>query len=194
MTRYNQTNTDSPIYWKLAHEFAARIREGAVEAGAALPTVRALAEERGIDRNTVTRAYALLAAWGLVTADGRRGTRVCMPPLPALAVLPPGAATLVRCAGSHDFCLDVLARLLRTRGVQLEAQPTGSTAGLEALAAGEAQIAGTHLLDDDGAGYNQSAVRRTLPGRDVRLVTLIERQQGLIVPRGTPLGLRAAQD
>jgi putative molybdopterin biosynthesis protein len=78
--------------------------------------------------------------------------------------------------------------------VRLELRPSGSSAGLLALAAGEAQLAGTHLLDDDGAGYNQSAVRRALPGRDVRLVTLVERQQGLIVPRGNPLGLRGAQD
>lgn len=194
MGRHHQAKADPPLYRKLAHEFAVRIREGALAPGDILPTVRALAEERGVDRNTVTRAYALLATWGLVTAAGRRGTRVRGPVLPALEVQPRGADTLVRCAGSHDFCLDVLARLLRLRGVRLEAQVIGSTAGLAALAAGKVQIAGTHLLDDDGVGYNQHAVLRMLPGRDVRLVTLIERQQGLIVPRGNPLRLCAVQD
>lgn len=185
---------DAPRYRQLADEFASRIRGGALTPGAALPTVRALAEERGVDRNTVNRAYGLLARWGLVTTGTRRGTRVRVPAPPTLADPSPGAETLVRCVSSHDFCLDVLARLLRPAGVRLDMRPAGSTAGLLALAAGEADLAGSHLLDDDGAGYNQSAVCRLLPGRDVRLVTLVERQQGLIVARGNPLGLRAVED
>lgn len=100
----------------------------------------------------------------------------------------------VRCVGSHDFCLDVLARHLRPVGVRLDVRPAGSTAGLLALAGGEADLAGTHLLDDDGSSYNQAAVRRLLPGRDLRLLTLVERQQGLIVPRNNPQGLRTVED
>jgi len=185
---------DAPLYQQVANEFAARIRDGSLAPGAALPTVRTLAEERNIDRNTVTRAYALLASWGLVTTNGRRGTRVRPLALPPLAAPDARADSVVRCVGSHDFCLDVLARLLRPAGVRLEARPTGSTAGLLALAAGEAHLAGAHLLDDDGLGYNQAAARRLLPGRDVRLVTLVERQQGLIVAHGNPLGLHTADD
>lgn len=187
MSRQNRTTGNVPIYRQLAHEFAACIREGKFAPGAALPTVRALADERGIDRGTVTRAYALLTAWDLVISEGRRGTRVCETTMPSGPTPSAESDTLVQCAGSHDFCLDVLARLLRPRGVQLATRPTGSTAGLVALAAGTVDIAGSHLLDDDGADYNHCAIRRTLPGRDVRLVTLIEREQGLIVPRATLL-------
>jgi putative molybdopterin biosynthesis protein len=193
MNHFSAPDEGQPLYRRLADEFAARISAGDLPAGSALPTVRALARERGVDRSTVSRAYALLSAAGLVATDGRRGTRVRQRPAP-----PPAAAereeTVVRCVGSHDFCLDVLARLLRPAGVRLKAQPAGSTAGLLALAAGEADVAGAHLLDDDGMGFNQSAVRRALPGRDVRLVTLVERQQGLIVPRGNPLHLRHVAD
>jgi hypothetical protein len=144
MSRQYRTTGDAPLYRQLAHEFAARILEGELAPGAALPTVRALADERGIDRGTVMRAYALLAAWDLVISEGRRGTCVRGTALPSEPAQPPGADNLVRCAGSHDFCLDVLARLLRPRGVRLTTRPTGSSAGLAALAAGTVDIAGSH--------------------------------------------------
>jgi putative molybdopterin biosynthesis protein len=70
----------------------------------------------------------------------------------------------------------------------------GSSAGLRALAAGRAQLAGSHLLDDDGIGYNRDAVDRLVPGRALRLLTLFEREQGLLVARGNPLGLRSMSD
>lgn len=42
----------------------------------ALPSVRALADELGVNRNTVVAAYRLLTQAGLVEARGRAGTRV----------------------------------------------------------------------------------------------------------------------
>jgi DNA-binding transcriptional MocR family regulator len=44
--------------------------------GDALPTVRSLAEDLGINKNTVVGAYRQLQQAGLVTADGRRGSIV----------------------------------------------------------------------------------------------------------------------
>jgi DNA-binding transcriptional MocR family regulator len=44
--------------------------------GDALPTVRSLAEDLGINKNTVVGAYRQLQHAGLVTADGRRGSIV----------------------------------------------------------------------------------------------------------------------
>lgn len=194
MEKDASTSTVGPIYQRLAEEFAARIAAGELAPGAALPTVRELARERGVDRNTVVRAYALLAAQGLVTSAGRRGTHVRAAAVPPRRQLAPNLGESLRYQGSHDFCLDVLAQRLGAIGVQMELHVTGSAAGLRALAAGLAELAGAHLLDDDGAGYNSSAVRRALPGRDVRLVTLVEREQGLIVPRGNPRGLRVVED
>jgi putative molybdopterin biosynthesis protein len=62
----------------------------------------------------------------------------------------------------------------------------GSQGGLVALRRGEAHLAGSHLLDPETGDYNVSAVRRYLPDTPVVLVTLVGRDQGLIVPRGNP--------
>ncbi|NTU83395.1 MAG: GntR family transcriptional regulator, partial [Chloroflexales bacterium] len=185
--------TIPPLYEQLADELAASIRRGEWRPGQHLPTVRALAEQRGLDPNTVNRAYKALAQLGLVEAHARRGTVV------RALDTPTGSdkadeATPITCGCSHDFGLHLLARQLRAAGVALALRPGGSTAGLRALADGRAQLAGCHLLDDDGRGYNHDAVARLLPGRRLRLLTLAERAQGLIVRPGNPLGLGSAAD
>ncbi|MGB4776981.1 aminotransferase class I/II-fold pyridoxal phosphate-dependent enzyme, partial [Microbacterium sp.] len=52
------------------------IERGTLAAGAVLPPVRSLAEELGINRNTVVAAYRHLAQAGIVTSRGRAGTVV----------------------------------------------------------------------------------------------------------------------
>ncbi len=52
------------------------IERGDVAAGDALPPVRTLADQLGVNRNTVVAAYRLLTQAGLVEARGRAGTRV----------------------------------------------------------------------------------------------------------------------
>jgi putative molybdopterin biosynthesis protein len=63
-----------------------------------------------------------------------------------------------------------------------------------ALQRGEAHLAGTHLLDPQTGDYNVSYLRRYLPGVPTVLVTLVGREQGLIVPAGNPRGLRGLAD
>ena len=90
-----------------AREIAARIEEGirvgALAPGEQLPTIRALATEVGVSPMTVASAYRALRARGLLTAAGRRGTRVAeRPPLPVRAAffVPPGARDLA--SGNPD--------------------------------------------------------------------------------------------
>jgi DNA-binding transcriptional MocR family regulator len=72
---------------EIAHTTEAAIREGLLDTGDALPTVRALAQTLGTSPATVSAAYRILRERGLVLADGRRGTHVA--PRPALRVPTP---------------------------------------------------------------------------------------------------------
>jgi putative molybdopterin biosynthesis protein len=96
--------------------------------------------------------------------------------------------------GSHDLTLDLLAQFLAERGARLSSANVGSQGGLVALRRGEAHLAGSHLLDPDTGEYNVSYVKKYLPDTPVVLVTLVGREQGLIVQPGNPKRLRTLAD
>lgn len=98
--------------------------------------------------------------------------------------------------GSHDPVLDLAASLLRARDPErtLVSGPVGSLGGLVALRDGLCHLAGCHLLDPASGEYTLPWIARVLPGRDVRVVRLVHREQGLIVAPGNPLGLRGLED
>jgi len=62
------------------------------------------------------------------------------------------------------------------------------------LAQGKADLAGSHLWDEETNTFNIPYVRRLLPGRRVALVTLAYRRLGLILPMGNPAGIRSLND
>jgi molybdate-binding protein/DNA-binding transcriptional regulator YhcF (GntR family) len=96
-----------------------------------------------------------------------------------------------RFAGSHDLTVELLAEMVEggppNRPVsRMSIEFVGSLGGLIALARGEADIAGSHLWDAATASYNLPFIHRVLPNRSLALVTLVQRQLGLIVPPGNP--------
>ena len=93
--------------------------------------------------------------------------------------------------GSHDNTLDVLADELKagTTNLSLSSSHVGSMGGLMAVKRGACHIAGSHLLDTENGTYNVSYLDKYMPGRNVRLVNLVMRDQGLIVPRGNAKGI-----
>jgi len=103
------------------------------------------------------------------------------------------ARTIVH-IGSHDLTLDLLAQFLAERGSGLSSANVGSQGGLVALRRGEAHLAGSHLLDPETGEYNVRDVRRYLPDTPVALVTLVGREQGLMVPRGNPKRIHTLAD
>ena len=71
---------------EIASSIEAAIREGLLDTGAQLPTVRALAGHLGTSPGTINSAYRILRERGLAIGEGRRGTRVA----PRPAVRAPG--------------------------------------------------------------------------------------------------------
>ncbi len=100
--------------------------------------------------------------------------------------------------GSHDNTLDVLADQIRADAddglITLSSSHVGSMGGLMAMKRGLCHIAGTHLLDADDGSYNISYIKKYLSGKNIRLVNLVLREQGLIVPKGNPKNIRGIED
>jgi putative molybdopterin biosynthesis protein len=98
--------------------------------------------------------------------------------------------------GSHDMLLDLAASQLRAGdpNVTLASGNVGSMGGLIALRDGLCHLAGSHLLDPDTGAYTLSYIDRVLAGRDIAVVRLVHRDQGLLVARGNPLGLTGVAD
>jgi putative molybdopterin biosynthesis protein len=99
--------------------------------------------------------------------------------------------------GSHDLALEALARQLGQKKsflVELLILPVGSLEGLIALRQGASQLAGCHLLDAESGEYNLPYVRHIFPDRDVSLLTLAYREQGLMISPGNPQQIQGLQD
>jgi molybdopterin molybdotransferase/putative molybdopterin biosynthesis protein len=98
--------------------------------------------------------------------------------------------------GSHDPILDLAASELRTRDprITLASSNVGSLGGLIALRDGLCHLAGSHLLEPQTGAYTIPYVDQLLPGRDIAIVRLVHREQGLIVAPGNPLGLSGIAD
>ena len=66
-------SSDVPIYLQIRNQIVIGISSGQLKAGQKLPTVRALAEESGINVMTVSKAYNLLKQEGYIITDRRKG-------------------------------------------------------------------------------------------------------------------------
>lgn len=100
------------------------------------------------------------------------------------------------CIGSHDLTLDILGDLLSRHypGYSLSSAHVGSTGGMMALRRGEAHMAGVHLLHGESGEYNIPYLQQFLPDVPLTLVTLVEREQGLMVRCGNPKGIHTVAD
>jgi putative molybdopterin biosynthesis protein len=96
--------------------------------------------------------------------------------------------------GSHDITLDLMAQFLAEENRRLTSANVGSLGGLVALRRGEAHLAGSHLLDPETGEYNLSYLDQYLHGISIKVVALVGRDQGLLVPRGNPKNLCAFED
>jgi putative molybdopterin biosynthesis protein len=102
----------------------------------------------------------------------------------------------LRFVGSHDLALAWIAAHFQEIAphYSLELHFAGSLGGLIALVEGKADLAGSHLWDEETDNYNISFVRRLLPGQRVALLALAQRRLGLIVPAKNPSRIYALAD
>ena len=129
-------------------------------------------------------AYPLGAGSGSVTAFGRADGFIRIPA--NTEYVAEGSRLKVRLIddqtlpadlisiGSHCIGFDHVLGLLAERGFRIKSIPVGSTAGMSALARGEGDVAGVHLLDEESGEYNKAF----LP-EGVRLVRGYGRRQGI---------------
>ena len=65
-----------PVYLQLVDQVKAAAASGAVRAGDPLPSIRPLAEELRVNRNTVAKAYAELENQGVIETAAGKGSVV----------------------------------------------------------------------------------------------------------------------
>jgi putative molybdopterin biosynthesis protein len=98
--------------------------------------------------------------------------------------------------GSHDINIDILADEIRLQGhnIRISSGNVGSLGGLIALKKGTCHMAGSHLLDTETGEYNISYIKRYLKGVRISVFHLVLRDQGLIVAKGNPKGIKGIED
>lgn len=113
-----------------------------------------------------------------------------------LLVDPEDLLNTVVIIGSHDITIDILADEIRRQGhnIRISSGNVGSLGGLRALGKGTCHISGSHLLDPETGEYNLSYIRRYLKGLPVSVFHLVMRDQGLIVAKGNPKGIKGIED
>lgn len=82
--------------------------------------------------------------------------------------------------GSHDIVMDLIAGDLN-----LSSTHVGSMGGVTALKKGQTHLAPVHILDEESGVYNELLINKYFDD-DVVLIKGVEREQGLIVPKGNP--------
>ncbi len=68
--------SDIPLYLQLRNQVVVGIAQGKLVPGEKLPTIRALAEESGVNMMTISKAYQLLKREGYILTERRCGTIV----------------------------------------------------------------------------------------------------------------------
>jgi len=133
-------------------------------------------------------ADGALAADGVLAGHGPGRTARPFGPVAGLErnLLVAGCAPLLGALAGR-----VSARFTDARLVWLA---ESSRRALDLLADGLVHVAGLHLTDRDAGLDNADRVAEAFPGRRMLVANLTRWRQGLVLPPGNPLGIRAAVD
>ena len=99
-------------------------------------------------------------------------------------------------AGSHDLILDVLKNELQEdlSDYRLVSFNVGSMGGLMALKQNRTHLATAHLLDPESGEYNFPYLKKVLPQKELIVVDLAYREQGIMVKKGNPKNIKELDD
>jgi molybdate transport repressor ModE-like protein len=104
-------------------------------------------------------------------------------------------AQQLRVAASHDLVLAALANALPTWfGLRLELSFMGSLHALKEFAEGRVDVAGFHVPIARRPDGDHSLMLRGLQVRRDRLIRFVDRDQGLILPKGNPAQVKSFRD
>jgi putative molybdopterin biosynthesis protein len=98
--------------------------------------------------------------------------------------------------GSNDFTIDILSQELVKKFPEftMSLANVGSIGGLVAVQRGSAHIAGCHLFHPETKEYNLPYIKKYMPDKELILINLSYREQGLIVKSGNPLKINNFKD
>ena len=122
-----------------------------------------------------------------------------------IPLIPAGNIRHTLCVtGSHDPLIDEIADLLLrkhagdggpgSRPVYVASSHVGSMGAITAVRSKEAHLGGIHLLDTGTGEYNVSYVKKYFPQGGAVLIRGVQRQQGLMIAKGNPKGIRGISD
>lgn len=98
--------------------------------------------------------------------------------------------------GSNCIGIDVILSIMRRKHFSYKSKiiSTGSSGGLVAIRRGEADIAGTHLLDSVTGTYNIPFLKQFEITDKAFLIRGYNREQGLLVAKGNPKKIKGFKD
>ncbi len=97
--------------------------------------------------------------------------------------------------GSHCIGVDLLLSIMnKSKPTQAKIINVGSSGGLAAVRMGESDISGTHLIDDKTGVYNIPFLERLKIASKAYLVRGYDREQGFVIAKGNPRGIRSIRD
>lgn len=98
--------------------------------------------------------------------------------------------------GSHDLILDILKNELQENfsDFKLVSFNVGSMGGLMALKQNRTHLATAHLLDPESGEYNFPYLKNMLPQKELIVVNLAYREQGIMVKKGNPKNIKELDD
>lgn len=102
------------------------------------------------------------------------------------AVVQDGSAKNPFVLGGTDLAGDVLATCLNDAGIHTMRSRTDSYSALVDIYRGRSMLATVSLYDQRTNAYNTPYIQRLLPGIPVVAIRLMQRRQGLVVPRRNP--------